>query len=351
MTISSIFKNWYLQNKRDLPWRNSSEPYHVWVSEVILQQTRVAQGLPYYYRFIEAFPTIRALAEAPENILLKIWQGLGYYSRARNMQKGAQFILTNYNGCLPANYEQLLLINGIGEYTASAIASIAFNMPYPVVDGNVSRVISRMIGIFEPVNTASGKKLIMEYAGKFIDTDNPGIYNQAIMEFGALQCVPRNPDCQICPFKATCFAYKHNKINELPIKSKNLRMRKRYFYYLVISYTNNIYIHKRKTGDIWQGLFEFPLIETTEKISLEQLMKNEKLESLLPDGSFFVDGEPVYYSHQLTHQRIEACFIRIKAINPLLHLEGLYHKITPEDFADYPVSRLVNKYYEQHGLK
>jgi A/G-specific adenine glycosylase len=351
MLINSTLKNWYLQNKRDLPWRNSSNPYHIWVSEVILQQTRIMQGLPYYERFIQAFPDVKALALAPQEQLMKLWQGLGYYSRARNLQKGAQFILEKYNGQLPDNYTDLLSISGIGEYTASAITSIAFNLPYAVVDGNVNRVLSRVYGIFEPINQSKGKNKIKQIAAEILDSKNPGLHNQAMMEFGALYCVPNKPDCGICPIANNCYAYLHNKIEELPLKINKPVVQNRYFYYLVVLFHNQVYIRERTEKDIWHGLFEFPLIETKAKISVTELLAQNEFLDLIDLKPYTIIDTPEFFSHKLTHRNIETCFIIIDATGISQNIEKLYSKISLEEIHKYPVSRLIHKFLEKkHNL-
>jgi A/G-specific adenine glycosylase len=347
MLINSTLKNWYLQNKRDLPWRNSSNPYHIWVSEVILQQTRIIQGLPYYERFILAFPDIKALAFAPQDKLMKLWQGLGYYSRARNLQKGAQFILEKHNGELPDNYTDLLSISGIGEYTASAIASIAFNLPYAVVDGNVNRVLSRVYGIFEPINQSEGKNKIKQIASEILDTTNPGLHNQALMEFGALCCVPNKPDCGICPIANNCYAYIHNKIAELPLKMNKAVVQSRYFYYLVVLFQSQVYIRKRTEKDIWHGLFEFPLIETKAKIPVTELLAQNDFLELIDRKPYTIIDAPEFFSHKLTHRNIESCFIIIETTGIAANTEKLYNKIFLGDIHKYPVSRLIHKFLEK----
>jgi A/G-specific adenine glycosylase len=347
MLISSILKNWYLQNKRDLPWRNTSNPYHIWVSEVILQQTKIIQGLPYYNRFIRVFPDVGSLANAPQEKLLKLWQGLGYYSRALNLQKGAKLVVEKYNGILPADYHQLLSINGIGEYTASAIASIVYNLPIAVVDGNVNRVLARVFGVFDPINQSAGRKKIKQIAAQILDNNNPGMHNQALMDFGALQCVPNNPDCSNCPLSAVCYAFIHHKISELPLKVNNTVVQNRYFYYLVIISQNYIFIRKRIEKDIWHGLFEFPLIETNEKIPVDNLFLLDACTELLGDIPYNIVDAPLFFSHRLSHRNIEACFILLKVKGPLQKLENAYAQIEIHELAKYPVSRLIHKYLEK----
>jgi A/G-specific adenine glycosylase len=310
--ISKRLADWFLINKRDLPWRDISDPYYIWISEIILQQTRVAQGLPYYFRFLEEFPDIFSLAHAPLDKVLKVWQGLGYYSRARNMHAAAGQIVTLYNGIFPASNKDLLKLKGIGEYTAAAIASIAFNEAVAVVDGNVIRVLSRVYGIGEPVDKPSVLKEIKRLAAELLDTDHPARHNQALMEFGALHCVPQAPDCLNCILKEHCQAFKYQLTDKIPVKAGKVKVRNRYFHYLVINDGGKIYFQQRMSGDIWEGLFEFPLIETDELISWDKLP--ELLKDFLPEGTEFqITGFTGPVKHILTHQRLYINFIILKA--------------------------------------
>ena len=271
-----IFSNklivWYLQNKRDLPWRSTTNPYHIWLSEIMLQQTRVLQGLPYYLKFVEAYPKVEDLANAPEGEVLKLWQGLGYYSRARNLHATAKMVSEGMNGKFPKTHSGLLKLKGVGDYTASAIASICFNLPEAVVDGNVYRVLSRVFGISTPINTTTGQKEFKKLAQHLIDKNQPGTFNQAIMEFGGRYWVPENPDCQNCIFNSSCVAFQQKKVSELPVKIKTNPIKKRYFNYLVIVSENEKTLLQQRTGKgIWHKLYEFPLIETSEEINLSTL--------------------------------------------------------------------------------
>ncbi|MFV8332801.1 A/G-specific adenine glycosylase [Flavobacterium sp. GSP14] len=266
MIFSKALIQWYLQNKRDLPWRNTTNPYPIWLSEIMLQQTRVAQGMPYFLSFTTAFPTVFDLAEASEEQVLKLWQGLGYYSRARNLHKTAQYVATELSGVFPETYIDLLKLKGVGEYTAAAIASFSYNEAVPVVDGNVFRVLSRYFDVETDIAQASAKKEFADLAFEVMPKDNPAIFNQAIMEFGALQCVPKSPDCSICIFNESCAALQKNKVDQLPVKSKKLKVRNRYFNYLVLEdETGNTIVQKRTDKGIWHNLYEFPLIETEKE--------------------------------------------------------------------------------------
>lgn len=346
MSISSTLKNWYLQNKRELPWRQTQNPYFIWISEVILQQTRVNQGIAYYYRFIEQFPDIETLANAQPEEVFKVWQGLGYYSRARNLHEGARFVHQNFQGLLPSDYEKLLSIKGIGEYTAAAIASIAFNQPHAAIDGNVHRVISRIYGITEAVNTADGRKKIRKAAEELLDTKNPGLFNQALMEFGALQCVPKNPNCNVCPIAESCYALRSNTISQLPFKIKNGKVKTRFFNYIYLYYKDCTFIKLRDKKDIWQGLYEFPLIETKYKYTIEELLQSDEWTSLFKNVHVYIIGNTKRYKHQLTHQTIEVEFIHVKIDDLPSELSQKYTMIKQSDLQSYPVSRLIDRYLQ-----
>ena len=310
-SITNNLITWYLQNKRELPWRNTPDPYSVWLSEIMLQQTRVAQGLPYYVRFIETFPTIRDLAKAPESEVLKLWQGLGYYSRARNLHATAKMVSNEMNGVFPRNHKDLLKLKGIGEYTASAIASICYNQPEAVVDGNVFRVLSRLYGITTPINSSTGQKEFKNLAQQLIDKKQSGIYNQAIMEFGARYCIPQNPDCDSCIFNSHCVAFQKKTVDKLPIKIKTKPIKLRYFNYLVIISKNEKTILKQRIGKgIWHKLYEFPLIETSEEISLHKLKTTSQFceftQHLNIQSVSAFNTKPVL--HKLSHQHLNTRF-------------------------------------------
>jgi A/G-specific adenine glycosylase len=349
MSISSILNEWYLQNKRELPWRNTSNPYYIWVSEIILQQTKVAQGLDYYKRFIQVFPDIDSLANSKIEEVLKVWQGLGYYTRARNIHEGARYIVKNFNGKLPSDYRDLLSIKGIGDYTASAIASIAFGLPFPVIDGNVSRVLSRLFGITDPINSRDGEKKIKEYAEKLMDKHNPGLYNQAIMEFGAIQCVPVNPECLACPLLHHCMARKQNIVSQVPVKIKKAANRVRYFYYLIANFNGHLFLRKRDKKDIWEGLYEFPLIETIKSKGIQELMALKEWGVLFNDNTIHIISESKQYVHKLSHQTIHCVFIKLKMDKPFSKLNG-FVRIEQEKLHEYPISRLIDRYIEENGI-
>jgi A/G-specific adenine glycosylase len=313
MKFSNLLIQWYLQNKRDLPWRNTSNPYHIWLSEIMLQQTRVAQGTPYFLSFVDAFPTVFDLAKADEEQVLKLWQGLGYYSRARNLHKTAQYVATELNGIFPDNYNDLLGLKGVGEYTAAAIASFSYGEVVPVVDGNVFRVLSRYFDVETDIALASAKKEFAALAFELMPKDNPATFNQAIMEFGALQCVPKSPNCGICVFNESCAALQKKKVDQLPVKSKKLKVRNRYFNYLVVSDDNeDTIIQKRTSKGIWQNLYEFPLIETEAVENYDYIV--ERIEN-----EFFVNesvGSVMEYNeksivHKLSHQHLHIKFWKV----------------------------------------
>ena len=344
LKLSHIFIEWYNNHKRELPWRNISDPYPIWLSEVILQQTRVDQGYAYFNRFIDKYPTIGLLAKAEENEILKLWQGLGYYSRARNLHTAAKTIVDIYGGVFPRDYKDVLKLKGVGEYTAAAIVSFAYNEPYAVVDGNVYRVLSRIFAIDDPINSSKGKKVFAELAQLLLDDINAGLHNQAIMEFGALQCVPASPDCTVCPANDLCLAYNQDKVNLYPKKEGKQKTRNRYFHYLDIRDGDCMFLHKRTLKDIWQNLYELPLVETEEQKTIDELQKNDNFRNLLSQGELLQIKYEKQIKHILSHQIIYATFYRIDMGNVSLNAD--YQKIKIEDVNNYPVSRLVHKYLE-----
>lgn len=348
MNFSEIIIDWYNKNKRNLPWRNTSDPYKIWLSEIILQQTRVEQGKPYYFTFIENFPTVKDLAKAHQDDVLKLWQGLGYYSRARNLHFAAQQVVNEFDGVFPDNYKDLLKLKGVGDYTAAAIASFAFDEAKAVVDGNVYRVLSRVFGIASPIDSSKGKKEFQNIADELIDRNQPAAFNQAIMEFGALQCVPASPDCENCPLKIECEAYKKNIISQLPFKEKKIKQKHRYFNYFIITDKNdNIAIQQRGKGDIWENLFELPLIETSSELN-ENFKEIKKLlaETFKSNSktSFLFNQK-----HILTHRIINAKFFKIeveKLDNP-----SLKWKVIPlTEAKKFAFPRLIDLAFEKLNL-
>jgi A/G-specific adenine glycosylase len=313
MTLSNELIHWYQQNKRDLPWRHTTDPYVIWLSEIILQQTRVDQGLPYFMRFVEKYPTVSHFAAASEDEVLSLWQGLGYYSRGRNMLVTARIVQTELNGIFPSAWQQLIKLKGIGEYTAAAISSFAGNEPRAVVDGNVYRVLARYFGIDEPINSTAGIKTFRDLANELLDTAMPALHNQAIMEFGALLCKPKNPACGICPLQQSCFAFKNNAIAKLPVKLNKVKIRKRYFNYLLILNGGQILMHKRGINDIWANMYELPLIETEGLTESHEVLQ-------IAAAKQFLTGEPIIKSvspvhkHVLTHQHLYVRFIELDSL-------------------------------------
>lgn len=308
--FSKIIVEWYEMNKRSLPWRSTKDPYKVWLSEIILQQTRVSQGLPYYKKFITEFPTVNSLAVAPVQNVLRLWQGLGYYTRARNLHTCAKEIVKNFEGKFPKTSEELKQLPGIGDYTAAAIASISYNEPVAVVDGNVFRVLSRVFGIDTPINSTHGRNQFIALANSLISKSQPAIHNQAIMEFGALYCTPKNPPCDACVFQSKCVAKKHNLQSLLPIKIPKKKIRRRYFYYFVIRHNDSVMMNHRKESDIWKGLYDFFLVEKNRASKPEKLMTADLfLKKLKPITSDIKYSK--MYKHMLSHQTIISRFTLI----------------------------------------
>ena len=339
MIFSHSIIKWYNKNKRDLPWRKTKDPYKIWLSEIILQQTRAAQGLPYYETFAKKFPTVHHLANANEKVVMKTWQGLGYYSRARNLHYTAKFISKNLKGKFPSDFEEIKKLKGVGDYTASAIASFAFNKPYAVVDGNVFRVLSRVFGIKTPIDSTEGKKEFAEKAKSLLDKKNPGTFNQAIMEFGALQCVPQNPDCNKCPLKKNCKAFEKNLVDVLPIKSKKTKVRNRHFNYLVIKQKEKILIRKRTEKDIWQNLHDFPLIETNKEISKKELLQ------LASDKNISIHSVSSVFKHILSHQVI---FAKFWETNSTYYKEAQNMSYVNENQLNkFAFPRLIERYFDE----
>jgi len=337
----------YKIHQRNLPWRGINDPYRIWVSEIILQQTRVVQGLDYYNRFIERFPDIHSLAIANEQEVLKYWQGLGYYSRARNLHETARMIETNHGGIFPEDYKSILSLKGIGEYTAAAIASFAFNAPYPVVDGNVFRFLSRLFAIEEPIDTSKGKKIITELANRIMDKSQPALFNQAIMEFGALQCIPVSPDCSLCPFENQCLAYSSGEVNNFPVKRNKTKIKTLYLYYFHVHSGSHIYIRKRKEKGIWQNLYEFPMIESETPLEWEDLIGTGDFKALFPFGKS-IDFRLVLKNqkHVLTHRILYATFYEVTTEKvPESFLPFI--SILSDAIDEYPIHRLMQIYLEK----
>ncbi|MCW0481994.1 A/G-specific adenine glycosylase [Gaoshiqia sediminis] len=342
--IAADLLQWYTINKRTLPWRENNAPYSVWLSEIILQQTRINQGLSYYLRFLEKYPTITHFANASEDDILKLWQGLGYYSRARNMHHTAQNIVNQHHENFPKNYSELLKFKGVGEYTAAAIASISFNLPHAVVDGNVYRVLSRLFAISTPIDTTEGKKTFKELANQLIDKDYPGDYNQAIMEFGALQCTPRNPDCDSCPFRNRCVARQTNLVDQFPVKVGKQKIKHRYFNYLLIDAGQKTFLNKRTKSDIWKNLYEFPVIETDHKAEVTEL--EEGLLKFFSNLDFEINGISPWHKQVLSHQHIHYRFIHIRTCYKKNMLSSLI-KVNKKDIFNFAVPKPIERELER----
>ncbi|OEK09443.1 A/G-specific adenine glycosylase [Flavivirga aquatica] len=346
MIFSKILTTWYSNNKRDLPWRQTKNPYYIWLSEIILQQTQVKQGLPYYEAFVAKYPTVFDLANANESDVLKLWQGLGYYSRARNLHATSKQIASELEGVFPNNYKDLLKLKGVGDYTASAIASICFNEISAVLDGNVYRVLSRYFGVDTPINSSKGAKEFKQLAQELIDKNNPAEFNQAIMEFGATQCKPKKPYCNICPYNTGCIAFNENRINELPVKIKSAKAKKKHFNFLVfISEDEKTVLEKREGKGIWQNLYQFPLVETDETINLTDLknrIENNNLLKGMPFELLQYNKEPIV--HKLSHQHLYTTFWIIN-VNKLLEEGILISKIR-----NYAVPILIGNFIESFNF-
>jgi len=346
MNFSSELINWYSYNKRDLPWRKTSDPYKIWLSEIILQQTRVNQGMPYYYNFISAFPTIFDLAKAPEDKVLKIWQGLGYYSRARNLHFTAKYICSHFNGEFPEQYHQILSLKGVGKYTAAAISSFAFHKHYAVLDGNVIRVLSRFFGINTFYDTTHGKKKFQDLADTCLPKEKSDIYNQAIMEFGALVCKPKNPDCNNCIFADNCYAKNKSITCDLPAKAKKIKVKDKYLYFLIIKNSESVLFLKKKSG-VWSGLYEFPSIEFFNEISNNRILQSNEFLGFFKNEKFQVNHISSTIIHKLSHQKIHVKFLHINC-DAVSNLD--YLKIDLLEMYKLPVSRLIDKYLSKNSI-
>ena len=347
LRISKMLRLWYDSHKRDLPWRHTNDPYLIWISEIILQQTRVDQGLDYFYRFTERFPTVLDLANAQEEEVLKYWQGLGYYSRARNLHATAVIIKEQYAGVFPTQHKEVLALKGIGEYTAAAITSFAWNMPYAVVDGNVFRVLSRLFGVSDPIDTGKGKKLFTELAYALLDVPHAGEHNQAIMEFGALQCVPQSPQCAVCVLQDHCVAFATNSVQSYPVKQQKIKVTNRYLHYFHIVIDDKTYLHRRDKKDIWQGLFEFPLIETAGLQTYDALVQTDAYKQLFEGCSIkHITLSLANKKHVLSHQVLYANFYTIELSRAGAGLDG-YQQIASETLDSFAVSRLMHIYLEK----
>lgn len=329
-------------NRRQMPWKGETDPYRIWISEIILQQTRVQQGLEYYNRFIAAFPTVKKLAKADEKKVYKLWEGLGYYSRCKNLIASAKYIYEELNGNFPRKYEDILALKGIGSYTASAISSFAFNQHYAVLDGNVFRVLSRFFGKEIPINTTEGKKFYGELAQKLLDKKYPGKYNQTLMDFGAVICKPAAPLCLQCPLQKRCIAFAENKVNILPVNTKKISQKNRFFNYLLVHYKNKFYVHKRIQKDIWENLYEFILIESKEWLDESAITVNEEIRQILNQADFSIGYISPKRSQKLTHQLITGQFIHVEIHQPLVNKD--YFAINGKQLKSLPFPKFIAFY-------
>lgn len=339
--FSSKIIEWYSQHKRELPWRNTKDPYKIWLSEIILQQTQVKQGLPYYQKFIKTFPSVSELANANEEEVLKLWQGLGYYSRARNLHFAAKQI--HQAGFFPKEYKDIITLKGVGEYTAAAIASFAFKLPYAVVDGNVFRLLSRFYGIDTPVDTSKGKREFSEIAQTLLVKKEPDTHNQAIMEFGSQMCKPKQPNCNSCPLRDECIAFANNTIHLLPVKKGKVKVKTVFFEYFFFKMNGYTLVNKRANDGIWQNMYEFPLITTNDLKNTEEILNHNQFESWVKGIDFIIESISEF-KHILTHRKINARFWEINCQNTLP--ASNFQKIKIETIDKLAVSRLIEKFIQ-----
>jgi len=349
MSFTSDLISWYQKNKRDLPFRGIRDPYLIWVSEVILQQTRMEQGIDYYLRFVSRFPNVQSLAAAGEEEILRVWQGMGYYSRARNLHASAIEIVSNLGGEFPQTFEQIRKLKGVGDYSAASIASLAFDEQQAAVDGNVYRFLARYFGYFDEVGSSSGKKRVREKSEILMDKDQPGTFNQAMIEFGALVCTPQNPSCKSCIFKTSCYAFRHQVTGEIPAKKRTSAIRNRYLNYLVITFedTNGpgVILNKRQEDDIWKNLYDFPVIETTGRLSLPDMKKTEKWETIFQGKKPEIVNISEEFKHNLSHQIILAIFYHISLAEPPAQFQL---QVPFKQISSFPLPRLISKYWQKY---
>jgi A/G-specific adenine glycosylase len=344
--FSSLLINWYNINQRDLPWRETRDPYKIWLSEIILQQTRVNQGLPYYNKFINQYPHVQDLADAPEDEVMRLWQGLGYYSRARNLHECAKSVVKNYDGKFPNTFQELLNLKGVGKYTAAAIASFAFGQAVPVVDGNVFRVLARYYAISDDISQPKTFTAFFNIANELIPEKQAASFNQAIMELGATICTPKKPDCGNCPVSLECEARIHHKQAELPVKKKKIKVKNRFLYYLIWQKDDQLAMKKRGANDIWQGLFDFELIETDAALSIQEVL--EKISAKYSDSEVIEISEPV--KHLLSHQKLEAVFVELKSNNPNIVSDTALQYYTRQEVEELPKPRLIENYLTSKNI-
>lgn len=347
--FSQKLLKWFKAHHRPMPWKGEKNPYLIWLSEIILQQTRVEQGLPYFEKFATNYPTVKALADAPADDVMKMWEGLGYYSRARNLHATAKHIAYDLNGVFPNTYKEILTLKGVGPYTAAAIASFAYDLPHAVLDGNVYRVLSRIFGIQTAIDSTEGKKEFNRLASQLINSKRAADYNQAIMDFGATQCTPKQPNCASCPFKKGCVAFNEKRINDLPFKAKKIKKTERFLNYFVLNYNHQTWVNKRTKSDIWQNLYEFPLIETTKPFDLTAIQSSEKWFKMFPkDFKFNIIKISKPYRQVLTHRKIIATFVEITIYDDLNGF--VFKKIEKNDIKDYAFPKVITQYLQDKSL-
>ncbi|WP_099370721.1 A/G-specific adenine glycosylase [Sphingobacterium sp. 1.A.5] len=346
MSFSERILAWYSTHKRALPWRETKNPYVIWLSEIILQQTRVEQGMPYFLRFVENYPNVTKFANADEADILRLWQGLGYYSRARNMHKASKQVIDLHKGVFPVDYHDLLKLPGVGEYTAAAISSFANNQPYAVLDGNVFRVLARYFGIHEPINSTAGKKIFANLAAEMLDLNHPAEYNQAIMDFGSMQCKPKNPNCEECILRLDCVAYQDNLVDQLPQKIKAKKSRDRFFHYFIIQKEDSVLMSQRTEGDVWANLFEFPMIETTTDLNVAELVQMKEYQEA------FGNIQPIQIKgqikHILSHQNIFAKFYTLNIDNMELGKKSHWNYCLLENLDKLAKHKLISSFVEHY---
>lgn len=334
---------WYQVHRRSLPWRETDNPYFIWISEAILQQTRVAQGLDYYLTFTRTFPSVQDLADAPIDAVMKVWQGLGYYMRARNLHKAAKIIMEKHNGQIPSTYEELLQLPGLGPYAAGAVASFAFHQPVPAIDGNVYRILARIFGIFESPGKATGKKIFRELCTEMMDRSQPHIYNQALIDFGALQCIPTMPNCAQCPFPSLCYAEANNLQLQLPTKERTLKLRTRFFHFFMIRFRNSTYIERREGKDIWNSLYQFPLVEVSQRMSIDDVMRQQEVVDMIGhDYSLIQSSDEI--RQLLSHQELFIRFHIVQLQSARYELNSNYQRVPVSDIFNYQVPISIHNY-------
>lgn len=336
-----------LDNTRQMPWKGEKDPYKVWLSEIILQQTRVEQGLAYYNSFIKKFSNIKKLAAAPDDMVFKLWEGLGYYSRCRNLLATARYISKEKDGAFPSTYEEIVQLKGVGPYTAAAIASFVYNLPHAVVDGNVFRVLSRVFGIDTPIDTTAGKKYFTQLAHELLPVKQAGIYNQALMDFGAVVCKPAAPLCETCPFNTSCIALKNKVVDLLPVKEKKLVQKIRFFYFMALQQDGKTYIQQRTGKDIWKDLYQYPLVETADAQPVAAVIKMAKAAGIIPAGAALIHAsQPV--KQQLTHQKVHGILVQVK-VPAAYKAPATYIAVTPKTLQQYAFPKLIHLLWQQEN--